>query len=59
MGAHLRKSLIPKCGWRGGGGCDKSATATLYNTRNAEINHFCSKHATPALKDFKRQTGEA
>ena len=59
MGAHLRDIRVPKCMWRDGLGCSKRATRALYNTRNAEINTYCSQHAPLALQEFKRQVGES
>jgi len=56
MGAHLREIRVPMCGWSGI--CGKKATKTLYNTRNAEIDHYCSKHAAQALEAFKKVEGE-
>jgi hypothetical protein len=55
MPAHLRTIRIPACGWHN---CTKKATRTLYNTRNAEINHYCGQHAAKALTEFKKDVGE-
>lgn len=51
MAAHLRDIRFPKCAhWN----CDRNATKTLYNTWNAKINSYCTRHANQALREFQQ-----
>jgi len=50
--AHLKEIWHSPCGWAG---CEKEATKKLFNTWNAEINSYCTRHATVALKDYQRK----
>lgn len=54
MAAHLRDIHIYKCRWNL---CTSRATKELRNTHNGIVNEYCGKHATMALRDFKRAAG--
>ena len=55
MGAHLRNIHFRICGR---GGCYRTATQELRNTRNAIVNWYCPNHATAALRSFQKDYDE-
>lgn len=53
MAAHLRDIPSPKCARCGG-----KASKELRNTWNEIVNWYCGRHATAALREFRREVGE-